>query len=79
MVQHQQDQYAWCVHVVTLTIADCHYMWIYTLSHYLDEWVCMVWLVDSNMLSPLLLKSQSPLPHLHWMLGLLKLSKMVNA
>ena len=46
---------------------------------YLDEWLCGVWLVDSNVLGPLPLNSQSSLPHLHWMLGLLKLSKLVNA
>ena len=46
---------------------------------YLDEWLCGVWLVDSDLLGPLPLNGQSSLPHLHWMLGLLQLSKLVNA
>lgn len=49
------------------------------VEQYLDEWLCRVWLVDSNVFSPLLLNGQSSLPHHQWMLGLLQLSQLVTA
>ena len=64
------DEYGGIIPVVALTKEYCMY---------LDEWLCGVWLVDSDVLGPLPLNSQSSLPHLHWMLGLLNLSKLVNA